>query len=150
MSTRSNPLEELEQFFERMSRRFEETSSDWYGDDPLGWRQSVEPMALDLVERDGEFVATVDLPGFERDDVDVRVTDHTLRIDAERETRSEEEEEEAERYVRRERRRESAHRSLRLPAEVDAESVTARMENGVLVVTLPKREVEEAHDIAIE
>ena len=40
-------------------------------------------MAIDLVERDEELIATVDLPGFEHDEVSINVTDHTLRIEAE-------------------------------------------------------------------
>jgi len=148
MGTRSNPFEELERLFERMSRQFEDASRMWGGEEPFAWATSeLESMAVDLVEHDDEFVATVDLPGFERDDVEIRVTDHTLRIEAEHEESVEEEEEQ---YLRQERRHESMHRSIRLPDEVDTDGVTARMKNGVLTITLPKHEVEEAHRIEIE
>jgi HSP20 family protein len=106
-----------------------------------------EEMAVDLVEHDDEFVATVDLPGFERDDVEIEVTDHTLRIEAEHEDAMEETEEQ---YLRRERHHESMRRSIRLPEEVDKEGVKARMKNGVLTITLPRLEVEEARTIEIE
>lgn len=148
MSTRSNPFEELERLFERMSRQYDEASRRWGSDGPFGWGEAeFEPMAIDLVERDDEFVVTVDLPGFEKDDVDLRVTDHTLRIEAEREEATEEGDE---RYLRRERRHESATRSIRLPEEVDTESVTARMNDGVLTVTLRKLEAEQARSIDIQ
>ncbi|QLG61139.1 Hsp20/alpha crystallin family protein [Halorarum salinum] len=148
MSARSNPFEELERFFERMNRQFEETSRMWGEEGPLGrWSSEAESMAMDLAEHDDEFVVTVDLPGFEGDDVDIEVTDHTLRIEAEHEERVDEEEE---RYLRHERRHETARRSIRLPDEVDTEGVTARMKNGVLTVTLPKREAEEAHSVDVE
>ena len=104
-------------------------------------------MALDLVEHDDEFLVTVDLPGFERDDVSLQVTDHTLRIEAERESEVEEEEEQ---YLRHERRQQAMHRSIRLPDDIDKENVSARMKNGVLTVTLPKLEIEEARTINIE
>jgi HSP20 family protein len=104
-------------------------------------------MAIDLVDREDEFVVTVDLPGFERDDVDIRVTDHTLRIEAEHEEVLDEEQE---RFIRHERHHESTERSVRLPGEVDKEAVAARMKNGVLTVTLPKIEVEDARRIEIE
>lgn len=57
----------------------------WGFEGPLTRLTADRAMATDLVERDGEFVATVDLPGFEREDADIRVTDRTLRIDTERE-----------------------------------------------------------------
>lgn len=151
MSSR-NPFEEIERLFERLSRQFEDASRDWESDGPLAeWRSGIESMAVDLVERDGEFVATVDLPGFDREDVDVQVTDHTLRIEADREEATEEDVGGEEgRYLRHERRRESTHRSIRLPDAVDTEGVTARMNNGVLTVTLPKVEAETGRSIEIE
>ena len=148
MSMKGNPFEEIEQLFERLSRQFEEASRSWeFGEGFELPRASFESMAVDLVEHDDEFVVTVDLPGFERDEVDAQVTDHTLTIDAEHE---ESVEEQAESYLHRERRHESMHRSVRLPADVDRERVTARMKNGVLTVTLPKVEAEQARTIEID
>ena len=147
MSVGSNPFHELERLFERMSHQFEEASHIWEPGGPVGrWTSAFEEMRIDLVEHDDEFVVTVDLPGVEKDDVDIRVTDHTLRMGAEHEEAVEEAEEQ---YLRRERGHESMQRSIRLPDEVDAEGVTARMKNGVLTVTLPKLEAEEAHTIEI-
>jgi HSP20 family protein len=148
MSTRSNPFEELEQLFDRMSRQFDDATRMWESDGPFGRLSAeVESMAIDLVEHDDEFVVAVDLPGFERDDVEIQVTDHTLRIEAEHEESMEEEEGQ---YLRHERRHESTRRSIRLPDEVDKENVKARMKNGVLTITLPRAEVEEARTIEIE
>jgi len=148
MSARSNPFEELERLFERMSRQFDDSSRIWESEGPLSrWSTEFESMALDLVEHDDEFLVTVDLPGFERDDVSLQVTDHTLRIEAERESEVEEEEEQ---YLRHERRQQAMHRSIRLPDDIDKENVSARMKNGVLTVTLPKLEIEEARTIDIE
>lgn len=148
VSTRGNPFEELERLFERMNRQFGDVSPGSTGRRPFGQLASGgEPMAIDLVEHDEEFVVTVDLPGFERDDVDIRVTDHTLRIDAEHEETTDED---AEQYLRRERRHESTSRSVRLPDAVETGSVTARMNNGVLTITLPKVEGDTARTIDIE
>lgn len=147
MSMRGNPFEEIERLFERLSRQFDEASRSWERDEPLELWPTTESMAVDLAEHDDAFVVTVDLPGFERDEVEVRLADRTLHVDAEHEETAEEAEEA---YLRRERRHESMHRSLRLPAEVDEEDVTARMKNGVLTLTLPKVEAEEARRIDIE
>ena len=148
MSTRGNPFTELEQLFERMSRQFDDATHMWESDGPLArLTTDARAMAIDLVERDEEFVATVDLPGFERDDVDIRVTDHTLRIDAEREDHLDRT---GERVLRHERHHESAQRSIRLPEEVDTDNVHATMNRGVLTITLPKLEIEQATTIEIE
>lgn len=149
MATRLNPFEEIEQFFNRMSRQFEETSRGIDSTDPFGRLQlGSGSMAVDVVEGDEEIVVTADLPGFTREEIDVHVTDRTLRIDAEREESIEEGEDE--RYLRRERRRQSTTRSIQLPTEVDKENVEARMKNGVLSITLPKRAMEDARDVEIE
>jgi HSP20 family protein len=145
MSTR-NPFEELERFFERMSRQFDETAHIWEPDVP-GFVRQYEPVAIDVVERDDEFVVAVDLPGFEREDVSIKGTDHTLRIKAEHEERFDEE---RDRFVRHERRHESVDRSIGLPSEVDPETVTAKMKNGVLTVTLPRVAMENERQIDIE
>ncbi|MFD1647872.1 Hsp20/alpha crystallin family protein [Haloarchaeobius litoreus] len=148
MSTPSNPFEELMRLTERMNQQFEETTRTWSRDGPASWlSMEGDEMSLDLVEHDDEFVAAVDLPGFERDEVTIRVTDHRLEIDAEHEAETEEEEEH---YLRHERTHRELHRSVRLPDEVDTENVEANMRNGVLTVTLPKREVTEARTIEIE
>lgn len=145
---RTNPFEEIERLFERLSQQFEAASRSATTDEPFDLLATpFESMAVDLAEQADEFVATVDLPGFDRDEVEVQVTDHTLTIDAEHEESAEETEET---YLHRERRHESMRRSIRLPADVDAEAVTASMTNGVLTVTLPKLEVEEAKRIEIE
>jgi len=121
-----NPFEEIERIFDRMSEEF--------GAEPF---TAGESMAVDVVDRGDEFVVTADVPGFGKDDIDVTLADQTLRIAAERE---EESAEEAADYVRRERRQASTSRSVRLPATVEEEGISATYKHGVLTITLPKRE----------
>jgi HSP20 family protein len=148
MTPRSNPFDEIERLFENMSRQFEEASWSWGDREPFArFSTAFETMAIDVVEHDDEFVVTVDLPGFERDEVDVRVTDHRLTIEAEHESEMEEGDET---YLRQERSHREMKRTITLPDAVDEGAVTARMKNGVLTVTCPKVEVEEAHEIEIE
>ena len=148
MSIRKNPFDDLERIFKRMRNQFDEAARTWErGDSFGGVSLEFEPMAVDLLEHDDQFVAIVDLPGFETDDVTVHLVDRRLRIEAEREEAHEEETGE---YVRHERQHKSSGRSVQLPKAVDTERVTARMNDGVLTVTLPKLEVEESHRIDIE
>jgi HSP20 family protein len=146
MSSRRNPFEEMERFFERMREEFDAYPGRWT---PIGSREETddESMALDLVERDDEFVVTVDLPGYEGDDVDIRITDHVLRIRADR---REEVEEEDEQFIHHERRHESATRAVRLPGSVEKDSVSAEMNNGVLTIRLPRVETDEARRIEVD
>lgn len=148
MNPRTDPFEDIERLIDRLGRQLDTATrtlepSAGEGEEAGGFAP------VDLVEYDDEFVATVDLPGFDRDDVSVSVTDHELRIVAERETTSKTEEEN-ERVIRRERKRESVRRSVTLPDEVDTENVSAKMKNGVLTVMLPRKEVESAKEIDIE
>ncbi|SHH02257.1 Hsp20/alpha crystallin family protein [Halobaculum gomorrense] len=146
MTTRRDPFTDVERLIEQITRQLETATGSVSGEE-FGDESEYAP--VDLVEYDDEFVATVDLPGFERSDISVSVTDHMLRIAAEREEATEEHGED-ERVLRRERRHESVHRSLSLPDEVDKDGVTARMNNGVLTVTLPRLEAESSREIEVE
>lgn len=141
-----NPFEELERIFDRMSRQFEGSWGEW--EMPGGMQE----MSIDVADRADEIVVTADLPGFERDDIDVRLADNRLRIHAHREETTEETGEEGRgEYIRQERSHRSMNRSITLPESVDEENVHARYTNGVLTVTLPKlHKVEESRSISIE
>lgn len=158
MSGRSNPFDEMERFFERLSDRFDEMGQQFEG--PLPSRGDA-PMSLpglaggatavDVVDEGDAFVVVADLPGFERDDVDLQLRDDRLRLEASREHDEETATETADgRYVRRERARQSVARTVRLPEPVAADGVSATLTNGVLRVTLPKAERDEGHRIEVE
>jgi HSP20 family protein len=132
--SKRNPFDELDDLFDRMQENVEKAARAW---EPGGELPGASSMSIDLEDRDDELVLTADLPGFETDDIDVRVNDRTLHVSAERGEETEETEGE---YVRRERRHTSASRSIRLPTDVDADGVTATYNNGVLTVRLPKAE----------
>lgn len=74
-----NPFEDVEELLNRLSRQVEEGMA----------RGSSVPspssVAVDVADHDDEYVVTADLPGYEIDDIDLRLADGTLRIEAERE-----------------------------------------------------------------
>jgi HSP20 family protein len=92
---------------------------------------------VDLVEAEDHFVLKADLPGLSDEDVSIEVQDGTLTISGER--RAEHESHERGWY-RIERSFGSFSRSLTLPDGVDADACSARFENGVLEVSIPKPE----------
>ncbi|MEF8903945.1 MAG: Hsp20/alpha crystallin family protein [Haloarculaceae archaeon] len=131
---RDNPFEEIERMFERMSEQFGEMQ-------PGQLPTETGSALVDVEDRGDAFVVTADLPGFDREDIEVELRDDTLELSASHETA---EETETSDFVRRERRRSDVSRSIRFPEPVDAEGTSATHENGVLTVTLPKQTPEES------
>lgn len=136
MTRDSNPFRSLERQLERMQRQIEE----FVGVDPFESGIGPTTMGVDLADRGEEFVLTADVPGFEKDDIDLRLLDDTLQIMAERE--DENVDEEGDVLLRSERKQRSLSRSVTLPASVDEEAIAATYKNGVLTVTIPKAEPE--------
>jgi HSP20 family protein len=91
--------------------------------------------AVDLVERDKEYVVTAELPGLDEKALEVKVSGNVLTIHG---RKDEERKEERENYRMAERRYGSFQRALRLPEDVEADKIDARFTKGVLTLTLPK------------
>jgi HSP20 family protein len=136
-----NPFDEIERMFDRMSNRLE----------PFDEGAFEGSAAIDVEESDDAYVVTADLPGFDRDDIDVELAGDRLTLSATHTTETETEEDEDEgHYLRRERRQQSVSRSVRLPEPVDESATEAEYRNGVLTVTLPKETGgNSGHDIPI-
>lgn len=125
---RGNPFDEIEEMLERVSRQVEEGMTS-------GGLQVPGSVPVDVADTDEEYVVTADLPGYDTDDIDLTLSEGTLRLEA---NRAEEAEYAEGRYLRRERTRTSASRRIRLPEPVEEDSVSAGYEDGVLTVRLPK------------
>jgi HSP20 family protein len=134
--SRRNPFDEIERMFERMNRQFNELSEGSQLPATTGGPQSV---SMDVAEQDDEYVVTADLPGYEKADIDLSISERTLRVGVDREESTDESDEEGT-YIRRERRRQSVRRTITLPEEVEEDEASAAYNNGVLTVTLPKRD----------
>jgi HSP20 family protein len=107
-------------------------------------RRWVPPM--DLVETDDHLVLKADLPGLDKDDVEVEVKDGVLTVSGERRT---EHESSSEGYHRVERAHGRFSRSLSLPRGVDADQVQADFDKGVLEVRIPKPAERKPHRVEI-
>jgi HSP20 family protein len=93
--------------------------------------------AVDIFENENNIVLKAELPGVDPKDVEVRVEDNTLYLKGERKFEKETKEEN---YHRVERSYGSFARSFALPSSIDAEKVAADYKDGLLTLTLPKRE----------
>jgi HSP20 family protein len=80
---------------------------------------------FELYEEDAEYVLSLELPGFETDDIALTWDDGVLNVAADREDDK--------------RGERTYHRRFRLPKRIDDEDIDARYENGILEVRLPKR-----------
>ncbi|ELZ21740.1 heat shock protein Hsp20 [Haloterrigena salina JCM 13891] len=125
---RRNPFDDIEELLDRVSRQVEEGMG-------AGGLQVPGSVPVDVVDAGEEYLVTADLPGYETDDIELTLSEGTLRLEANREDESKYAEG---RYLRRERTRTSANRRIRLPDPVEEESVSAGFEDGVLTVRLPK------------
>ncbi len=95
--------------------------------------------SVDIAERGKEFVVTADLPGYSKEDVDIRVTEHWLQIKAESK-KSKEEENKKKNYIQKERYYSSFARVIPFPESVNPSGTKASMKNGVLEIIVPKSE----------
>ena len=94
----------------------------------------------DVSENEKEYILEAELPGFNKDEINVGVENDVLTVKAERKAEKEEKDESGN-VIRRERRFGSFERSFDI-SEVNAEGITASYENGILKLVLPKKEEE--------
>lgn len=104
---------------------------------------------IDVVENDDALMLTAELPGLNKDDIDINFNDGTLTIRGEK--RVEHDEDVKDSHIT-ERRFGKFVRSYTLPRAIDADAIKAEMKDGVLMVTVPKIEdnVTKAHRIVIK
>jgi HSP20 family protein len=144
---RWEPFRDLVSLQGRMNRLFDES---YRGVGRAGaeedWAQGAWSPAVDIYEKDGNIVLKAELPGIEPKDVDVRVENNILTLKGERRF---EEEVQKESYQRVERAYGAFTRSFTLPTVVDTEKIKAEFKDGVLRMTLPKKEEAKPKQISI-
>ena len=96
-----------------------------------------QPLA-DIFETDKEIVATMELPGVEKKDIEINVDNGVLEVKVEKKEEKKEEEKKKGLY-RLERSYAGFYRSFRIPENVDADKITATYKNGVLELRIPKK-----------
>lgn len=95
--------------------------------------------AVNIRESDDEYAIEVAAPGMKKGDFDLRLDHNVLSISSEKEHRNDEQDEKGN-YTRREFSYQSFRRSFTLPDAADAEKIQARYDEGILNITIPKRE----------
>jgi HSP20 family protein len=135
-----SPLERLYSLQRELDRAFETDSAN-------GQQTWVPPM--DVVETGDEVLCHLEVPGLTPDDIDIRVQDNMLVVAGEKKFTSEKEQNEGG-FRSVERRYGRFERSFTVPRTVDTDKVTARHENGILTIVLPKMETSKPRRIQVE
>ena len=126
-------------------RDLDKTERKLYG------RHADRVMKTDVHEHEDHYELDIDLPGFKKEDIKIDIENDCLTISAERKM---DEEDKQKNFIKRERFYGSCSRSFFVGKEVTEEDIKAKFENGILIVTVPKKEpqpkVEEKKYISIE
>lgn len=147
-----SPMKELEDMRRDMDRLLEELFA------PSGRRRRWWPVTrpsetgvivpnTDMFDKGSEIVVQVELPGVERDDIDLTIAKDSLTIKGEAKRSGEVMEEE---YYSRERAYGNFTRTITLPTEVESEKAKASFKNGILEIVLPKKEEAKPKEIKVE
>ena len=106
-------------------------------------------MKCDIYLKDNNYIMEMDIPGFSKEDVNIEVDDNDyLTITAEKST-SNDSSDDDKNYVRKERSYGKYQRSFYV-GDIDKENIDATFENGILKVTMPKKEEEKSSKKTIE
>ena len=130
----------------------EDLFDDWM-DFPFRTNTSTSLMKTDIRETDNSYELDMDMPGFEKEDIKAELKNGYLTISASSHKNNDEKDNDG-KYIRRERYSGSCSRSFYVGEDVKQEEIKAKFENGILKVSIPKKEekpaVEENKHIAIE
>ncbi len=102
---------------------------------------------IDVTERNGTYEVRAELPGAKKEDITIDIDGAAVSISAKVSTQSERKE--GERVLYSERSHESYARAFELPQAVDAQAAEARFDNGVLTLTLPKKDAPRSTRLAV-
>jgi HSP20 family protein len=148
---------EIQHDFNRLMARFQrdfedfwDTSSSFGREVTSKARASMVPFtgmpSVDIEDEGKEYRLTVDLPGFKKEDVQVEVADDMVTINAKS---SHAENEKKKNYVRRERSSQTYYRKIQLPEAVRSDDANAKLNDGILEITLPKKTPKETKKLNI-
>lgn len=128
---------------------FDNLFDDFFTTDSQG---TSSVMKTDIVEKDGNYELSIEMPGVKKEDIQMELKDGYLNVTASHNTNKEDKDKEG-RIIRQERVSGSYSRSFYVGSDVRTEDVKASFDNGELIVTVPKeapKKIEENKFIPIE
>lgn len=140
------PTTGITSVFDNFMREMERMTRPWSF--PMDWQfpsifeaRDMRMALYELADRGDKFELQVEVPGIEKEKIDVKATKYSVEISGKHSEKTEEktEEEKGKRYLYTERLYRSFYRNVTLPEEIVPSKVAAKVENGVLKVDLPKK-----------
>jgi len=124
---------------ERMPFAFDDFFKPWneWFDNGNLWGRTLNMPAVNITEHKDDFIVSLAVPGMKKDDFRIDVDGNMLTISSEKEESKEEKEK---KYTRKEYNYSSFSRSFTLPEEINKEKIEAKYEDGVLKISLPRKE----------
>ena len=137
-----SPFQELE----RMRQQMDNYLSSASGSGMPSLHAGVFP-SINLTEDQDHYYLRAELPGIEASNLAIQATDNNLSISGERKIEAEKD---SVRYHRKEREAGKFSRAISLPGDIDANGVSASLDNGILKVSVPKAEKAKPKRITIK
>jgi HSP20 family protein len=135
--------------YEAVQREFDNVLGRFLGGQPAtDGGNRLAPYCVDVREDADHFYVEAELPGFKKDDIDITMENQQLTISAERKEEQKQEGEKGDLLLH-ERRYSRFLRSFTLPPTVDEQTVNAKLADGVLTITLNKREETKPRKISV-
>lgn len=147
----------IQRDFDRLMDRLQREIEDFWGPptqfrrEMHRWPGSMMPFkeampSVDLEDQGKAYRLTVDMPGFKKEDVNAQISDDYVTINAKR---TQAEEEKNKNYIRRERAAQTYYRRIPLPEPIRSDEAKASLKDGILEITLPKKEPKETKKLEI-
>jgi len=141
-----SPFEEMDALFDRLSRGLM-ARMGFPALGELGWPAQLHAPRVDVLDRGKDLLVRAEIPGMNKDDLHISLTDQTVTIRGESHKESKDEKGD---YFRREISRGEFQRTLALPVEVQGDKASASFKDGVLELVLPKSDKPASRKILID
>ncbi|MGB9629146.1 MAG: Hsp20/alpha crystallin family protein [Thermodesulfobacteriota bacterium] len=138
------PFRDLMAMQDRMTRLFDETLSRIFKEE---MPRRVWSPPVDIVDREKEVVIKMDLPEMDQNEIDIKVEENALIVQGERKFIKDTSDEN---YIQIERPYGTFQRTFSIPRTIDQEKIKASYKEGVLRITLPKKEMSLPKQILVE
>ncbi len=125
---------------------------EMFGMDPFFERRETKLMKTDIKEKGDKYIIDVDLPGYDKENIDLEIEDGYLKVTAKVDKNIDESDED-EKYIHKERYYGECSRSFYVGKNIKEEDIKASFKNGILTLTVPKEEpkkLEEKKKIQID
>lgn len=136
-STDSWLTQDFDNIFNEMQRSFQDLMTPFFNWPSMSQQlETIRGPVVDIEDNKDNYRATIELPGYNKDQVDVRVNKNTLELKAEKKTENEQKDAN---YLHLERNYSTFQRTIALPEEVLPSKTESTMKNGILIITIPKK-----------